>query len=106
MTLFLSYSYSVFLPTEELRERVKLTSHDVDVYDPNKTEGCDHICLAPGTSVDGASAPRMAAALSDGRVFSMAPLLILVAGLVLGDDAAHEEDQSTSTLSVRSKLDL
>jgi hypothetical protein len=94
------------LPTEELRERVKLTSHDVDVYDPNKTEGCDHIWLAPGTSVDGTSAPRMAAALSDGRVFSMAPLLILVAGLVLGDDAAREEDQSTSTLSVRSKLDL
>jgi|HubBroStandDraft_6_1064221.scaffolds.fasta_scaffold2587986_1 uncharacterized BrkB/YihY/UPF0761 family membrane protein len=54
--------------------------------------------LLQGLSVDGASAPRMAAALSDGSVFSMAPLLILaisIAGLVLGDDAAHEEDQST-----------
>jgi hypothetical protein len=44
-------------------------------------------------------APRMAAVLSYGTAFSMAPLLILaisIARPVLGDDAAQEEDQSTS----------
>jgi uncharacterized BrkB/YihY/UPF0761 family membrane protein len=55
--------------------------------------------LLQGLSVDGAKAPRMAAVLSYGTAFSMAPLLILaisIAGPVLGDDAAQEEDQSTS----------
>jgi hypothetical protein len=78
---------------------LRLRTHDVEVHDPNNAAGRDHIWLAPGTFSRWSEGSAHGSGIVYGTAFSMAPLLILaisIAGPVLGDDAAQEEDQSTS----------
>jgi hypothetical protein len=78
---------------------LRLRTHDVEVHDPNNAAGRDHIWLAPGTFSRWSEGSAHGSGIVYGTAFSMAPLLILaisIAGPVLGDDAAQEEDQATS----------